>query len=105
MKTEKEIYPIYDELKHQGIISNQCEFSRLCGRTPMWFSAIKSRNLPISIGALVTLANNIEMLSITNGGCPLKNDQKRFVEQAIDQARQQAVSSIDQQMLKIVRAQ
>ena len=42
-----------------GLVNNQYEFSKLCGRNPTWFSTVAARGIPMSITALGTLAANI----------------------------------------------
>lgn len=54
---------IYDELKLLRIVTNQSEFSRLCGRTPMWFSCIKARKLPLTSDAALTLAYRLRRIA------------------------------------------
>lgn len=54
---------IYNELKLLRIVANQTEFSRLCGRTPMWFSCIKARKLPLSADAALTLAYRLRRIA------------------------------------------
>lgn len=50
---------IYEQAKALGLVANQYDFSELCGRTPAWFSAIKSRRLPMTTDAAVTLSHSI----------------------------------------------
>ena len=47
---------IYDTCKQIGLVETQYEFSELCGRNTSWFSANKTRDLPISTTAAYTLA-------------------------------------------------
>ena len=47
---------IYDTCKQIGVVETQHEFSSLCGRKTTWFSAAKTRDLPISTHAAYTLA-------------------------------------------------
>jgi hypothetical protein len=47
---------LYDNCKSLGLVDNQYEFSELCGRKTTWFSANKSRDLPISTTAALTLS-------------------------------------------------
>ena len=50
---------IFSDVKALGLVSNQYDFSVLCGRTPAWFSAIKARRLPMTTDAVLTLSHNI----------------------------------------------
>jgi len=47
---------IYEDCRTLGLVANQYEFSELCGRKTTWFSANKSRDLPISKTAALTLS-------------------------------------------------
>ena len=47
---------LYDHCKSLGLVENQYEFSKLCGRKTTWFSASKSRDLPISTTAALSLS-------------------------------------------------
>ena len=47
---------LYDNCKSLGLVDNQYEFSELCGRRTTWFSASKSRDLPISRTAALSLS-------------------------------------------------
>jgi len=47
---------LYDNCKSLGLVDNQYEFSELCGRKTTWFSASKSRDLPISRTAALSLS-------------------------------------------------
>ena len=47
---------LYDTCKSLGLVQNQHEFSEFCGRRTTWFSASKSRDLPISNTAAYTLS-------------------------------------------------
>ena len=57
------IQKIYEELRDMRIVSNQSEFSRMCGRTPMWFSCLKSRDLPLTSDAALTLAYRLRRIA------------------------------------------
>ena len=47
---------LYDNCRNLGLVQNQYEFSELCGRRSTWFSASKSRDLPLSKTAAVQLS-------------------------------------------------
>ena len=47
---------LYDSCRSLGLVQNQYEFSELCGRKTTWFSASKSRDLPLSKTAAVQLS-------------------------------------------------
>jgi len=47
---------LYENCRALGLVDSQYEFSELCGRKTTWFSANKSRDLPISTTAALTLS-------------------------------------------------
>ena len=59
MRNDDFIESIFSDVKALGLVSNQYDFSVLCGRTPAWFSAIKARRLPMTTDAVLTLSHNI----------------------------------------------
>ena len=59
MNNDDFLNSIYDEVKALGFVSNQYDFSTMCGRTPAWFSAIKARRLPMTADAFLVLSQNI----------------------------------------------
>ena len=54
-----------------GLVKNQYEFSKLCGRNPTWFATVAARGIPMSIAALGTLAANVVL------SAELEQDAKR----------------------------
>lgn len=62
MKNSDRFQTIFDSTRSLGIIKTQNEFSRLCGRKDSWFSASKSVERDLSIGALITLATALQRL-------------------------------------------
>ena len=63
MNTNQQIQKVYEELREMRVIENQCDFSRLCGRKPMWFSCIKARELPLTSDAALTLAYRLRRIA------------------------------------------
>ena len=57
---------IYQTCRDMGLISNQYEFSTLCGRKTTWFSAAKARDQQISTHAAYVLANRLKELARTD---------------------------------------
>jgi|APCry1669189034_1035192.scaffolds.fasta_scaffold386031_1 hypothetical protein len=47
---------LFESCRELHIVRTQSEFSQLCGRTAHWFSTCKSKNLPLSTEALLTLS-------------------------------------------------
>lgn len=59
MRNKQFLDDIYNDVKALGLVRNQCDFSLMCGRTAMWFSAIKARGLHMTTDAALTLSHNI----------------------------------------------
>ena len=76
MKDNHPVQHIYEELKQLHVVSNQTDFTRLCGRTPMWFSCIKARQLPLTSDAALTLAYRLRRIA-KNSLC--ENTHNRLV--------------------------
>ena len=62
MTNKQFLQSIYDTIHSLGIVRSQYEFGYLCGRKESWLSCSKSVDRPISIGALVSLAVNLDQL-------------------------------------------
>jgi len=50
---------IYERLRSLGLAVSTNDFSFMCGRTPTWFSSIKTRDLPFTTQAALTLCLSI----------------------------------------------
>lgn len=74
MKNCHPVQKIYEELRDLRIVRNQSEFSKMCGRTPMWFSCLKSRNLPLTSDAALTLAYRLRRIA-RNTLCDATHDR------------------------------
>ena len=61
MNEQINIHSLYDAVKRLGLADNQYVFSRLCGRTPAWYSCIKSRKFSITPAAAMTLSVSLRM--------------------------------------------
>ena len=61
MNEQINIHSLYDAVKRLGLADNQYVFSRLCGRTPAWYSCIKSRKFSITPAAAMTLSASLRM--------------------------------------------
>ena len=61
MKNKTYLTSIYDDIKALGIIDTPYDFSRLCGRTPAWYSCIKARDLPLTADAALTLSISLRI--------------------------------------------
>ena len=59
---------LYENCRTLGLVENQYEFSELCGRKTTWFSANKSRDLPMSTTAALTLS--IRLRELANNKLP-----------------------------------
>jgi hypothetical protein len=70
MKEKQTIEGVYDSLKALNIVYNQADFSRLCGKSSMWFSCLKARRLSITADAALTLAYKLRRKARTSI-CPI----------------------------------
>lgn len=61
MKNRQDIQNIYESIKAIGLVKNQYDFSKLCGRTAAWFSCLKTRNQPFTPAAALTLSLSLRM--------------------------------------------
>lgn len=87
LKTEN----IYMELKSLGIIDNQIGFSKLCGKSTMWYSCIKSRNLSISSSASIHLAMKLKTIARSE----LCNSRYNKIQSIIDLIISEAEASMN----------
>ena len=55
LPNETFLQTVYQQFNTLGLADTQDEFSRLCGRTPTWYSSLKARRLPMSTAAAITL--------------------------------------------------
>lgn len=62
MTNKQFLQSIYDTVKSLGIVKSQYEFGYLCGRDQSWFSCAKSVDRQMSVGAMVSLAVNLQNL-------------------------------------------
>ena len=62
MNNKQFLQSIYDTVYSLGLVQSQYEFGHLCGRQDSWFSSAKSVNRQMSLGALVSLAVNLQNL-------------------------------------------
>jgi len=80
------VQKIYEELRDMRVVSNQSEFSKMCGRTPMWFSCLKSRDLPLTSDAALTLAYRLRRIA-RHSLCDATHDRLlRISEVLLDKA-------------------
>ena len=63
MTNKQFLQSIYDTVHSLGLVHNQYEFGELCGRKQSWLSCAKSNNREMSIGAMVSLAVNLQNLA------------------------------------------
>ena len=61
MKNRQDIQNIYESIKAIGLVKNQYDFSKLCGRTAAWFSCLKTRNHNFTPSAAMTLSITLRM--------------------------------------------
>ena len=70
MRNKEYIQNIFERLLSLGIATSANDFSLMCGRTPTWFSSVKSRDLPFTTQAALTLCLSVRERII------LKSDHK-----------------------------
>ena len=91
MKEKQSIEGVYYSLKALNIVYNQADFSRLCGKSSMWFSCLKARKLSITADAALTLAYKLRRKARTSI-CPttycelmkISDDLLELAEQKIE---------------------
>lgn len=88
MENEQYLDNIYRDVKALGIVANQYDFSVLCGRTPAWFSAIKSRSLPITTDAMLTLSYNLRSRANDVGNLVVSESAVSLSEKLVEDARE-----------------
>jgi hypothetical protein len=54
---------IYTILNRSNVVRSQSEFSQLCGKCSSYFSALQSKQIPISVAALVRLNLNVRRMA------------------------------------------
>jgi hypothetical protein len=91
MKNTFKTDEIYMELKALGIIDSQISFSKLCGKSTMWYSCIKSRNLPISSSASIHLAMKLKTIARSE----ICNSRYNKIQTIIDLIISEAEASIN----------
>lgn len=89
MKNEDYLNSIYDEVKSLGFVTNQYDFSVMCGRTPAWFSTIKARGLPMTADACLTLSFNLSRKAIEAADRKTKKRALSLSQALVDGAQQQ----------------
>jgi hypothetical protein len=62
MTNKQFLQSIYEIIHSLGIVQNQYEFGYLCGRKESWLSCAKSVDRAMSVGAMVSLAVNLDQL-------------------------------------------
>jgi hypothetical protein len=77
MENRQHLQNIYETVKEIGLVKNQYDFSKLCGRTAAWFSCVKTRNQPFTPSAAITLSLTLRMRA-----CDIVEEQR--YKQAIE---------------------
>ena len=89
MKNDELLNSIYNDVKALGFVSNQYDFSVLCGRTPAWFSTIKARRLPITADAYLTLSFNIKSKAASIVDATIYHNALMLSSRLLEQAQTQ----------------
>ena len=82
MEEKQTIEGVYDSLKALNIVYNQADFSRLCGKSAMWFSCLKARRLSITADAALTLAYKLRRKARTSI-CPTTYSELMTISDAL----------------------
>ena len=59
MSNREYLQNIFLRLLAIGVVKSANDFSFMCGRTPTWFSSVKSRDLPLTSQAALTLSMSV----------------------------------------------
>ena len=59
MSNREYLQNIFLRLLALGVAKSANDFSLMCGRTPTWFSCVKSRDLPLTSQAALTLSMSV----------------------------------------------
>ena len=89
MRNEQFLDDIYNDVKALGLVSNQCDFSVMCGRTATWFSAIKARRLNMTTDAALTLSYNIRTRATDMVDAKVYVNALRLSERLVEEAQAQ----------------
>lgn len=90
MSNDDFLNKIYAEVKALGLVSNQYDFSIMCGRSAAWFSAIKARQLPMTADAFLMLSFNIKRKAKTIIDVKAHGAAMRLCDRLIEEAQKQA---------------
>jgi hypothetical protein len=94
MNDETFLQTIFLQFHSLGLANTQDEFSRLCGRTPTWFSSLKARRLSLSTDAAITLHNKLEERIATDLPRKARAQARAMSAQLLDFARHRAASRL-----------
>ena len=94
MRNSDYLIGIYNDVKALGFVTNQYDFSIMCGRTPAWFSAIKARRLPLTTDAALTLSHNIKAKAQAIIDAELYDQALNLSTSVIENAQQQIVEKM-----------
>ena len=96
MQENHPIQHIYEELKRLRIVGNQYEFSRLCGRAPVWFSCIKARQLPFTSDAALTLAYRLRRIAANSLSENTQSQLLRIADVLLETANNEIAEKVAQ---------
>jgi hypothetical protein len=86
-----DINQVFEDCRELHILRTQSEFSQLCGRTPHWFSACKSKNLPLSTEALLILSIKL--------GAAAKSTVPKHLRHRAKSLNQQIATTLTERMM------
>ena len=87
MKRDTSLQHLYKKFQAIGLVQTQDDFSRLCGRTPTWFSSLKARGIPLSVAAAITLQIRLN----------------EFIATAADPCTQELAARLSDEIMQLAR--
>lgn len=87
MQTNTSLQILYEKIRSIGLVQTQDDFSRLCGRTPTWFSSLKARRIPLSAAAAITLQSRLN----------------EFIASGVDPSSQEIASKLADEIMQMAR--
>ena len=104
MENKQFLDNIYNDVKALGLVRNQCDFSLMCGRTAMWFSAIKARRLHMTADAALTLSHNIRTRAKDMLDARVYVSALRLSERLVEEAQTQIGQKLQQISIARIKA-
>ena len=95
METITSLQKLYEKFRAIGLVHTQDDFSRLCGRTPTWFSSLKARGIPLSAAASIVLQIRLNEF-IASGVDPCARElATQLADEIMQMTRERCVREVD----------